>query len=77
MSSVSHGSTAAEMTGSPACPVPVDGSSQSWNPLLITSRPPSTTDPTARTIIGTVISGGDSCGWASSGQRRRPRNVMK
>jgi hypothetical protein len=28
-------------------------------------------------IIGTVMSAGDSCGWASLGQRRWPWNVMK
>ena len=28
------------------------------------------------TITGQVITGGDSCGWASSAQRRFPKKVM-
>jgi hypothetical protein len=32
--------------------------------------------PRRSTIIGTVITGGDSCGCTSSAQRFRPKNVM-
>ena len=38
---------------------------------------PSRPEPTERMIIGTVISDGDSCGWAFFGQRLRPWKVMK
>ena len=37
---------------------------------------PAPTEPMARTIIGQVITGGDSCGCASGSQRRFPYQVM-
>jgi hypothetical protein len=55
-------------------------------------NPPAPTEPIASTIIGQVITGGDSCGWkagawpacavssapaaASASQRRLPHQVM-
>ncbi len=71
------GTIVAEMTGSPSLAVPVEGSSQLWIVPLTRSSPPRTSDPTARMIIGTVMSAGDSCGWASWTQRRLLRKVMK
>jgi hypothetical protein len=41
------------------------------------SSAPRPAEPIARTIIGTVMSAGDSCGCASCGHRRWPWNVMK
>ena len=41
-----------------------------------TSRKPAPTEPTASTIIGTVITAGDSCGWTPSSHRGRPKKVM-
>ena len=37
---------------------------------------PAPTEPIASTIIGQVITGGDSCGCAFSSQRRFPYQVM-
>src|SRR5664279_1379129 len=42
---------------------PTDGASQSASRLLIDRNAPAPTDPTARIIIGTVITSEDSCGW--------------
>src|SRR4029079_15635404 len=41
---------------------PSDGVSQSLRPIA-DSTAPAPTEPTASTIIGTVIVTGDSCGW--------------
>ena len=54
---------------------PTTGSSQSTIQSLSSSTPPNT-DRAASTISGTVITGGDSCGWAPVAQRFSPRNVM-
>ena len=42
---------------------PTDGASQFASRSLIARNAPAPTDPTARMIIGTVITSGDSCGW--------------
>ena len=42
---------------------PTDGASQLASRSLIAKNAPAPTDPTARMIIGTVITSGDSCGW--------------
>ncbi len=55
---------------------PVTGSSHSSSRLPSARNAPAPTEPTASRIIGPVISRGDSCGWASSAQRRGPKNVM-
>ena len=40
------------------------------------SNAPNATAPTDSRITGQVITGGASCGWALSSQRRFPANVM-
>ena len=39
-------------------------------------NPPATTEPTASRIIGTVMTGGASCGCTLSSQRFSPAKVM-
>ena len=55
---------------------PNTGSSQSASGNSETSRKPAATEPTASTIIGTVMTGGDSCGCTPSSQRGRPKKVI-
>ena len=55
---------------------PVTGSNQcSMSPTNNIAKPPKT-DPNAKTIIGIVITAGDSCGCTSSFQRASPKNVI-
>ena len=51
-------------TGGSGCSYgPTDGASQSASRSPIARNAPAPTEPMARMIIGTVITGGDSCGW--------------
>src|SRR3712207_4042170 len=63
--------TCAASSGSPNT-----GSSQPESGKTDTSRAPAATEPTARTIIGAVITDGDSCGCTPSSHRGRPKKVM-
>ena len=56
---------------------PVTGSSHEVNAPVGPSTRPRKAEPTARTIIGTVMSLPDSCGCTSSVQRFLPWKVMK
>ena len=56
--------------------VPTTGARKSTSRLLRIRNAPATIDPMASTIIGTVITAGDSCGCACSSQRLAPVKVM-
>ena len=64
-------------TGSPCATAPVTGSSQVVKAFPRARINPSTAEPAARIIIGTVIMSGDSWGCWSSVHRLLPWKVMK
>ena len=55
---------------------PTTGARKSCSRSLMMRNPPAPTEPMASTIIGKVITAGDSCGCASAAQRRFPHQVM-
>ena len=67
--------TSAGTGGSSWTGVPTTGARKSTIQSPSSITPPST-ESAARTISGTVITFGDSCGWASFGQRWSVKNVI-
>ena len=55
---------------------PTTGARNFSSRSLMMRNAPAPTEPIASTIIGQVITGGDSCGCASASQRRFPYQVM-
>ncbi len=56
--------------------LPTTGSSQCSSVPPMANAPPDATEPIANTIIGHVMTFGDSCGCASGAQRFSPKNVI-